>query len=316
MCLVVVVMMMIPCTHSFPMKQVKHISKRGLTDPDCYGTECEWDPDYKEHFEVNLPENVTITIMSVLPGIEGSQKNIVMLLNQILVSMGSLVQLMENQFHDPSRKCQEILQSAELFPRRQYSINPMDRLGPLKVFCDMETDGGGWTVFQRRFDGSVNFYRSWQDYENGFGSVDGEYWLGLRNIFRLTRNQQMVLRIDMESFDGDTAYAVYDSFAIGDASSKYQLTVGTYVGTAGDSLKYHNGMKFSTRGRDNDIYSGRHCAEKYRGAWWYRDCFASNLNGMYVNAPGDSRDLRGMIWKYWKGFYKSVKSAEMKMRPA
>ena len=70
----------------------------------------------------------------------------------------------------------------------------------------METDGGGWTVFQRRQDGSVDFYRNWTDYENGFGNLTGEFWLGLSKINRLTKASN-TLRVDLEDFDGNTSYA-------------------------------------------------------------------------------------------------------------
>ncbi len=320
--------------YSVPVKQEKDISKRGLVDEDCYGTNCEWATDYEDHLEMKFPENLTKTFMSVLPAINSSQRKMVTMLNQTLMSseqqlerltaavstvadhLGNIAELLENRWNEPQRNCKDILQSAEIRPSGQYTINPMDGLGSLQVYCDMETDGGGWTVLQKRFDGSMNFYRSWQNYETGFGSADGEHWLGLQNIFRLTRNQRMILRIDMESFDGDTAYAVYDSFAVGNADTNYQLTIGSYTGTAGDSLAWHNGMEFSTRDRDNDQSSSRHCAERYKGAWWYNDCYNSNLNGLYVNAPGNSRDRRGLIWYHWKRYYKSVKSTEMKIRSA
>ena len=318
---------------SVPVKQAKDISKRALVDEDCYGTNCEWDTDYEDHLEIKFPENLTKTFMSVLIGINSSQTKVVTMLNQTLMSseqhiqrltaavstvadhLGNIAQLMENKWKEPVKNCQDILQSSEIRPSGQYTINPMDGAGSLQVYCDMETDGGGWTVFQKRFNGSVDFYRGWEDYENGFGSTDGEYWLGLQNIFRLTRNQQVILRIDLAPFDGDTAYAVYDYFAVGSADTNYQLTVGSYTGTAEDSLAGHNGMEFSTRDKDNDPYN-MHCAEMFRGAWWYSTCHVSNLNGLYVNAPGDSRDSRGMIWHYWQGPHKSVKRTEMKIRPA
>ena len=78
----------------------------------------------------------------------------------------------------------------------------------------MDTDGGGWTVFQRREDGSEDFYRGWNDYEIGFGNFSGEFWLGLSKIHRLTRNTPM-LRIDLADFEGNFRFAKYTTFTTG-----------------------------------------------------------------------------------------------------
>ena len=94
----------------------------------------------------------------------------------------------------------------------------------------MKTSGGGWTVFQRRLDGSVDFYRGWQDYQNGFGNLNGEFWLGLDKIHRLTTTSKNELRIDMEDTYGNTRYAEYDFFAVTSEQQKYQLSLGTYAG--------------------------------------------------------------------------------------
>ena len=56
-----------------------------------------------------------------------------------------------------------------------YEIDPRDGHDSLKVYCDMKTDGGGWTVIQGRKDGSENFYRTWTEYEEGFGELYGEF---------------------------------------------------------------------------------------------------------------------------------------------
>ena len=177
----------------------------------------------------------------------------------------------------------------------------------------METDGGGWTVFQRRQDGSVDFYRNWTDYENGFGNLTGEFWLGLGKINRLTKEQSNTLRIDLGDFDGNTRYAQYTTFSVGNSTTEYTLTVGGYSGTAGDSLSsWHNGRKFTTRDNNNDIYSGN-CAQLYYGAWWFDACFSSHINGPYYHSPVVSY-ANGIIWYHWKGSYYSLKFTEMKTR--
>jgi len=97
------------------------------------------------------------------------------------------------------------------------------------VYCDQTTDGGGWTVFQKRLDGSVDFFRGWYDYKRGFGNLSGEFWLGLDKIYRLTK-QRSRLRVDLEDFNGETAYAEYGLFAVGNKGSKYKLSIGHYSG--------------------------------------------------------------------------------------
>ena len=208
--------------------------------------------------------------------------------------------------------CSEI-NSQGVFSTARYTIYPSNCPISFDVRCDMDTDGGGWTIFQNRFNGSVDFFLGWDDYERGFGSADGEHWMGLKQIQCMTQSGKWQVRIDMETFDGDTAYAVYDSFSVGDASSNYRLTIGTYSGTAGDSLAYHNNMAFSTKDtcRDNDRWSNHGCANNWKGGWWYQHCFESNLNGLYLGPT--SNGLTGNTWHHWKGS-RPLKRTEMKMR--
>ena len=205
--------------------------------------------------------------------------------------------------------CNEI-HSRGVFSIRRYTISPSNCPISFDVRCDMDTDGGGWTIFQNRFNGAVDFFRGWDDYERGFGSVDGEYWKGLSQIHCMTQSGNWQLRIDMEAFDGGTAYAVYDSFSVGDASSYYRLTIGAYSGTAGNSLAQHNNRAFSTKDRDNDN-DRRDCANEFKGAWWYHACHDSNLNGLYLGPTGNSNT--GNRWASWK-VRRSLKRTEMKMR--
>ena len=109
----------------------------------------------------------------------------------------------------------------------------------MQVLCDMTTDGGGWTVFQRRLDGSVDFYLDWQSYKNGFGDLKGEFWLGNENLHRLTATDDVILRVDLEDFDGNKKYAEYTTFKVADEADNYRLLIGGYSGTAGDSMASH-----------------------------------------------------------------------------
>ena len=176
----------------------------------------------------------------------------------------------------------------------------------------METDGGGWTVFQRRQDGSVDFLRGWAEYEKGFGNLTGEHWLGLRNIHRLTPQGSNYLRVDLGDFEGSKAYAKYNSFEILDSYTKYTLVIGGYTGTTGDSLTYSNMMKFTTKNKDNDL-NGSNCAKAFSGAWWFKDCFRVHLNAPYSLSSSVST-WQGIIWNDFRGNQYSLKLTEMKVR--
>ncbi|XP_069491068.1 tenascin-X isoform X11 [Ambystoma mexicanum] len=184
-----------------------------------------------------------------------------------------------------------------------------ERNRPIKVFCDMETDGGGWIVFQRRMNGKTNFWRNWQDYALGFGNLTQEFWLGNENLHKITSQGVYELRVDLRT-KNESAYAIYDSFRVDTQASYYRLRLGKYSGTAGDSLSYHNNMIFSTRDRDRNKHI-MPCAISYRGAWWYKNCHYVNLNGLY----GNNKDHQGVNWYDWKGFEFSIPFTEMKMRP-
>ena len=125
------------------------------------------------------------------------------------------------------RNCAELYKAGQ---RKSgvYTINP-DNAGAFDVYCDQTTAGGGWTVLQKRLDGSVDFYRGWDDYKRGFGNLNGEFWLGLDKIHRLTILRSR-LRVDLEDTNGKTAYAEYDFFGVSSERSKYKLSLGTYSG--------------------------------------------------------------------------------------
>ena len=156
------------------------------------------------------------------------------------------------------------------------------------LLCDTTTDNGGWIVIQRRHDGEVDFYRTWDNYKNGIGTFASDFWLGNEKIHAITSTGRYELRVDLK-YNGQSKYARYDRFSIADESSNYKLTVGSYSGTAGDSLTQHNGYPFTTKDRDNDNI-GPNCAVLYTGAWWYYSCHHSNLNGKWK--AGDNKGPR------------------------
>ena len=192
-------------------------------------------------------------------------------------------------------------------------MNP-DGKGYFNVYCDMRTDGGGWTVFQRRQDGSVDFYRGWNDYKTGFGQLTAEFWLGNDKIHRLTASRPSSLRVELEDWNGVRVYAKYGRFSIGDEQALFRLDVSLYSGTAGDSLKSHNNMAFTTKDRDNDRNTGsfdnENCAVHFTGAWWYNNCYSSSLNGKYGQRTG----TKGPSWNNFR--FGDIKFTEMKLRPS
>ena len=213
---------------------------------------------------------------------------------------------------------------------RKQTVYPSGKRTGLEVLCDFETDvdGGGWTIIQSRSSGPENeFYREWSDYVKGFGSFDQNFWLGLQNIYTLTKHRDQELRIDMEDFDGNKAYAKYSNFSISGKNDMFRLSIGGYSGnsTAGDSMtgSYNiNGQQFSTKDKDNDGSGNGPCATYRRGAWWYKSegwaCALSNLNGPY-RTPEDNRQNNfpqghGLVWETWRGPFTSLKKVQMKIR--
>ena len=199
-----------------------------------------------------------------------------------------------------ARDCQELF-SAGFIESGVYIVNPTNKAS-FEVFCDMKTDGGGWTVFHKRFNGAVDFYRGWEEYKNGFGVIRGEFWLGNEKLHQLTESPSQ-LRVEIKTkYDGNK-YAKYSNFTVTNEASNYTLFVGFYSGTAKDQLAWHNGMDFSTKDRDNDEGSDSNCAALHKGAWWYNNCYHSNLNSNY-----DDNNY------YWN--WASLLGSEMKLKPA
>ena len=182
--------------------------------------------------------------------------------------------------------------------------------------CDMNTAGGGWTTFQRR--GNVtphpDFEQDWAHYKTGFGSLIGEFWWGLENLFLFTQNRTCEVRIDLVDIDGTETYAVYQEFRILSESTNYTLKLDAifgFSGNAGRGFDRHVNLPFSTKDNDNDMSAKINCAKTSKGAWWYAAC-GGNLNGRYEDT---GISPTGVWWYQWRGAgIVPLAEAEMKVR--
>ncbi|XP_048738138.2 angiopoietin-1-like [Ostrea edulis] len=155
------------------------------------------------------------------------------------------------------------------------------------VLCNMEISGGGWTVIQNRFDGSLDFNRNWLDYKTGFGSPNGEYWIGNKIIYKLTKDLTSSLYVTIMLTNGTSLFQQYETFSIANELDNYRLYIaGQSSGTLGDRMTDTtagdniNGMMFTTKDRDNDRHPNQ-CASEHFGGWWYNVCHDAYLNGLY-----------------------------------
>nr|KAF6267302.1 angiopoietin 4 [Myotis myotis] len=196
-----------------------------------------------------------------------------------------------------------------------YTIHVANVTEPRKVFCDMEANGGGWTLIQRRANGSVNFQRNWKDYKQGFGDLAGEHWLGNELVHHLTSRAAYSLRVELQDWEGNEAYAQYERFQLGSEGQLYRLSLSGYSGSAGpQSSLALEGTNFSTRDADNDNCLCK-CAQMLSGGWWFDACGLSNLNGIYYPAGRHLRKLNGIRWHYFQGPSYSLRATRMMVRP-
>ncbi|KAM4758851.1 angiopoietin-related protein 4 isoform 2-T2 [Cyanocitta cristata] len=188
---------------------------------------------------------------------------------------------------------------------------------PFKVYCDMTAEGG-WTVIQRRMDGSVDFDQLWDAYKNGFGDLHGDFWLGLEKIHHLVKEGKYNLLIELEDWEGNSQ-AVQFVFSLGGESTAYTLNLlGPLSGELENAIGEFRQLPFSTRDRDHDLKADTNCAKHLSGGWWFSTCGHANLNGKYFRSIPRQRHERkqGIFWKTWKGRYYPLKSTVMKIQPA
>ncbi|KAA0717593.1 Angiopoietin-2 [Triplophysa tibetana] len=226
---------------------------------------------------------------------------------------GSSAMMQDNpdQYHD----CAAVFKSGNK-ESGVYTLIIPDTKQQFKAYCDMETDGGGWTVVQKRFNGLVDFHQTWKNYSAGFGDVSGEYWLGNQFISKLTQAKQHVLRIDLMDWEGNTAFSKYQQFSLDAEKQNYRIQISGYSGTAGrTSSMGQPGSDFSTKDVDNDKCVCK-CSQMLSGGWWFDACGPSNLNGVYYQQGQNTNRFNGIKWYYWKGSAYSLKATTMMIRQA
>ncbi|GIX85289.1 techylectin-5A [Caerostris darwini] len=187
-----------------------------------------------------------------------------------------------------------------------YTIWPTVTNKSLRVYCDMDVDGG-WTVIQRRgkFPVQQRFDVDWHSYKTGFGDITKDFWLGNDNIYALSNQGPCEIRFDLEDIQGNRRFAVYKDFRIDDESRSYTLHIGNYSGDAGDSMRYHDRKRFATKDRDHHSF-----AAQFQGGWWVFYWPFSNLNGLYLPGVDDQRSVHWYIWLEDIG----LANVEMKLR--
>ncbi|CAH1776492.1 unnamed protein product [Owenia fusiformis] len=179
-----------------------------------------------------------------------------------------------------------------------YVIQPNLNLPPFHIYCNMADNG--WSVIQRRIDGTVSFYdKIWDEYKNGFGDLNGEFWLGNEKIHELVTLNDYKIRFDLHHPNGTWYYSIHENFRISNETENYKAYIGSFLeGTAGAQALSMRNREFSTNDRDNDSNGKVHCAQSLNGGgWWYSRCGATRLNGKY-NSEGvlTEQPRSGISW--------------------
>ena len=202
-----------------------------------------------------------------------------------------------------------------------YTLRPKKEQHDVKAYCDMDKDGGGWTVVIRRnsTNDQRDFYRDWDSYKSGFGNLKEEFYWGNEYMWMLTSHQdrRYQVHILLEDWDGSSRYALYQNFRIKSESDNYRLRLGAYSGDAGDSFSLNHNSSFSTYDKDNDSCSSdMDCVAEHTAAWWHACCADCQLTGKYYDGGHSESIYDGITWWNWKKSSYSMKAAVMKIKPS
>ncbi|KAI5931910.1 angiopoietin-related protein 4 [Manis javanica] len=221
-----------------------------------------------------------------------------------------------SRLHRLPRDCQELFEEGE----RQSGLFQIQPQGspPFLVNCKMTSDGG-WTVIQRRQDGSVDFNQPWEAYKAGFGDPQGEFWLGLEKVHRITGDRSSRLAVQLQDWEGN-AESLQFPVHLGGEDTAYSLQLTAPVASElGATTITPSGLSlpFSTWDQDHDLRGDKNCAKSLSGGWWFGTCGHSNLNGQYFRSVPEQRQQRkkGIFWRTWRGRYYPLQATAMLIRP-
>lgn len=187
------------------------------------------------------------------------------------------------------------------------------------AFCDMKTDGGGWTVVMRR--STLDFDRYYHDYEDGFGNLDGEFWYGLRLLRYFTSRIPYEMRLDMFANINDTestSHATYGTFQV--EGDNYTLMLGNFTGSdpsLSDNLMHFNNEPFVARQEKQELGERDHrCIDNFKGGWWYTGTSCLSGEGQ---TPGTILTAHHSLVEWYDinslPLGKTFEKYEMKIRP-
>lgn len=159
-------------------------------------------------------------------------------------------------------------------------LKPAGAAEAFQTLCNFDY---GVTYIQYRKYGNVNFNRSWAEYNDGFGDLTGDFWLGNKYIYTILNAKSYAATFRLY-YGGAWDFQTYASFVINDESQNYVLSYDEnfyYISIDGlsplDSTKEAKGQTFSTY--DNDPTG---CARATGSGWWFNSgCSKSNINGPF-----------------------------------